>query len=65
MDVIVGVNPHKASHTAVTVGDGEVGLLLVQQLLLEQDVVDVPVEQGRPQRRTVDRADGTAAPATV
>ena len=26
MDVVIGIDPHKASHTAVAVGDGEVEL---------------------------------------
>ena len=30
MDVIIGIDPHKASHTAVAVGDGEVELARLQ-----------------------------------
>jgi hypothetical protein len=30
MDVVIGIDPHKASHTAVTLGDGEVELARLQ-----------------------------------
>lgn len=39
MDVVIGINPHKASHTAVAVGDDEVELARLK----DRSTIDVLV----------------------